>query len=203
MWHRYAYVTNNPLRYTDSDGRERLSCAAFAQTGRCGGVPWHGWKTESIDMANRGLFVATMLGIPLPGEGLLGRAFGAVGRFLGLGERAAVRAAAIEVPALTGSVREMYGQAMNTIVRSTAGGAEKAAAFEQMAGQITNASRGAWTAVRETAVDGSHVFLGSQGHAIVINAEGQIFRTQLGQGVVAEGKALKVIWDVAKEGLVK
>lgn len=144
-----------------------------------------------------------MLGLPLPGEAMLGRAFGALGRFLGFGERAAVRGAAIEVPVLTGSTREMFGQAMSTIVKSTTGGAEKAAAFEQMAGQITTASRGAWTAVRETAVDGSHVFIGSQGHAIVINAQGQVFRAQLGNGIVAEGKNLKVNWDIVKESLVK
>jgi RHS repeat-associated protein len=203
LWNRYAYVGNNPVRDMNPDGRERLPCAEFAQTGHCADTPWRGWKTESLEMAKRGLFVATMLGIPLPGEGLLGRAFGAVGRFLGFGERAAVRAAAIEVPILTGSTREMFGEAMATIVKSTAGGAEKAAAFEQMATQITTASRGAWIAVRETAVDGSHLFIGSQGHAIVINAEGQVFRTQLGKGIVAEGKNLKVVWDVVKEGLVK
>ena len=35
-WNRYAYVTNNPLRYIDSDGRDRREAA---QDGRVGGDP--------------------------------------------------------------------------------------------------------------------------------------------------------------------
>jgi hypothetical protein len=74
-----------------------------------------------------------------------------LGRLLGFGEHAAVGAAAIEVPILAGSAREMFGQALGTIVRSAAGGAEK------IAGSVGGRPR----------------------------------------------KNLKVVWDIAKEGLVK
>lgn len=113
LFNRYAYVTNNPLRYTDPDGRERLPCAGFAQSGRCAPVPWKGWKTESLEMANRGLFVATALGIPLPGEGVLGRALGAAGRFLGLGAFAR-GSVLLETAIARGAVRE--GGALGKII---------------------------------------------------------------------------------------
>lgn len=79
LWNRYAYVGNNPIRYTDPDGKERLPCAAFAQTGRCAPVPWRGNATELGEMFT----IASMLGMPLPGEGWLARGFGAIGRFFG------------------------------------------------------------------------------------------------------------------------
>jgi RHS repeat-associated protein len=77
LFNRYAYVTNNPIRYVDADGRERLPCASYPH---CAPVQWRGALTEVGEQ----LTIASMLGMPMPGEGLLGRFFGAVGRFCGV-----------------------------------------------------------------------------------------------------------------------
>lgn len=73
VWNRYAYVTNNPLRYAETDGRERLPCAGFAQSERCAPLPWRGFKTEMMEMADTAMWMTTAMGLPLPGERLLSR----------------------------------------------------------------------------------------------------------------------------------
>ena len=44
-----------------------------------------------------------------------------------------------------------------------------------------------------------HSVLGRAGEALLITAEGQVFRGQLGKGIVLEGKQWKVVWDQLKE----
>ncbi|MFS8065639.1 MAG: hypothetical protein ACMG6S_04625, partial [Byssovorax sp.] len=51
----------------------------------------------------------------------------------------------------------------------------KAAAFKQMADQITSLSGGSWSAVQRLGADGSHIFYGGFGKAVVISPSGQIF----------------------------
>lgn len=72
LWNRYSYVTNNPMRYTDPNGKERLPCASYPN---CAPVPWRGAATEIGEQ----LTVASMIGMPMPGEGLIGRFLGRIG----------------------------------------------------------------------------------------------------------------------------
>lgn len=73
----------------------------------------------------------------------------------------------------------MVGQAFGNLTRLRSMGwtaDELAAAFENMAGQITTLTNKGWAATRTRSIDGSHIFFGSSGHAFVINPQRQFFR---------------------------
>ena len=57
--------------------------------------------------------------------------------------------------------------------------AQKADVFQSMASQITKLSSGIWTAARRVETEGSHVFLGGVGGALVIYSSGELFRGSL------------------------
>jgi hypothetical protein len=80
----------------------------------------------------------------------------------------------------------MLSQAID-IVRNYAGSmTEKADMLGKYVTQIqesTGARQTGWEAVRMTGSDGSQIFLGSAGRAVIINAEGQLFVGQLGSGL--------------------
>lgn len=56
-------------------------------------------------------------------------------------------------------------------------------AFEDLAAQIENQSRGAWNASRGAGSDGSALFLGRQGEGLVIGPDGLLYRGAIGQGI--------------------
>jgi hypothetical protein len=43
--------------------------------------------------------------------------------------------------------------------------------------------------------NGSHVFFGKAGEALVINAQGQVFRGQLGKAVKVTKDVVEIAWD--------
>lgn len=59
---------------------------------------------------------------------------------------------------------------------------EKADFFEKLANQITEKTKGSWSATRGIAVDGSHVFLGSLAQILVINLKGELWRGNFQSG---------------------
>lgn len=97
-------------------------------------------------------------------------------------------AAAKGIPQITsGTNREMLGQAMGHLKGMKGSAADKANAFEQMASQISQKSVANWSAARGLGSDGSHVFLGEAGEALVISPQGQVFRGSLGSGIRQAG----------------
>ena len=75
-----------------------------------------------------------------------------------------------------GANRDMLGQAIRHVKNHSGSPAEKARMFENLAGQITKHTKGDWTAPRLPSADGSHIFAGEYGHAVVISRTGKIYR---------------------------
>jgi len=132
LWNRYSYVANNPISFTDPNGKERLPCAAFAQTGRCGSVPWRGAAREVGEQ----LSVASMLGMPMPGEGLIGRFLGSVGRMLGIGADAGISGAiGVALDSANSAVR-LEGEAAAALGESVTGFQKVVSSGGRVVGEI-------------------------------------------------------------------
>lgn len=71
----------------------------------------------------------------------------------------------------------MLGQAVSALQSIAA--SDRIAAFRSMAGQIESATRGAWAAAEQQAVNAT-IFAGRAGEAIAFNAQGQAFRGNIG-----------------------
>jgi len=85
---------------------------------------------------------------------------------------------------VAGTSREMLAQALRQIRALKGTAAQRADLFESLAGEITKQSGGTWSAIRGTGLDGSHVFLGEAGEALVISPEGGVFRGSISTGGV-------------------
>jgi len=83
-----------------------------------------------------------------------------------------------------GTNREMLGQAIRHVQALEGSAAQKANLFERLIPQINRLSGGSWSAVRGAGSAGSHVFLGEAGEALVIDAQGQLFRGSLQSGAI-------------------
>jgi RHS repeat-associated protein len=75
-----------------------------------------------------------------------------------------------------GTNPEMARQAARNVAAMRGSAAEKANAYQNMAGQINKLSGGSWSATRSAGVDGSHIFVGERGEALVISPSGGVFR---------------------------
>lgn len=92
----------------------------------------------------------------------------------------------------------MLGQAIKHVQGLKGTAAQRADLFESLAGQISQLSKGSWTTSRGIATEGSHVFLGKAGEALVINPAGQLFRGSLQGGGVGLGPGGRYVVDFAK-----
>lgn len=71
----------------------------------------------------------------------------------------------------------------------------KADLFEEAALAISESSSGAWSATRATGTDGSHIFFGELGEAVVIDPTGTVFRGRLGDGIEMIGSDFRPNYD--------
>jgi hypothetical protein len=116
-----------------------------------------------------------------------------------LGGWALGRGAARALPQIIkASTREMLGQATGHVKAFSGTAAQKADLFQQLGSQITKLSNGSWTAARGVGTEGSHVFLGGAGEALVINPAGQLFRGSLQTGGVSIAGVGRYAIDFAK-----
>lgn len=197
-WNRYSYVMNNPVNMVDPDGR-----AATLVTAGIGALTGAGFQIGinliSGDDWDKDVVkeMAVGAGLGLTGVGLAkvvdkGYDTYRAAKVLQMANRAA--------SALKGSTAaELMPQAMKTLTTTSANGATKAAMFEKMAAQITNLTKGGWTATRMAGTGGEHIFVGRAGEALVINSKGQLFRTTLKDGLkMAKDGKLEVLWDAVR-----
>ena len=57
---------------------------------------------------------------------------------------------------------------------------------------------GSWNAIRTVGTDGSHIFLGRGGEALVISPQGQLFRGTIQQGLQRSGASFTPIYNALK-----
>jgi hypothetical protein len=99
---------------------------------------------------------------------------------------------------LPGTNREMLMQAVGHVKAFSGTAAHKADLFQHLGQQITRLSGNSWTAVRGAGTDGSHVFLGGAGEALVIDTQGRLFRGSLQGGGIKAASPGKFAIDYAK-----
>ena len=97
-----------------------------------------------------------------------------------------------------GQPGQMLGEAVRHLKSLPWDAAQRADVFEALAKQIENQSGGAWSAARGTGTDGSHVFLGRQGEALIIAPDGHIFRGALGRGLDITRQGIRPDFNVLK-----
>jgi hypothetical protein len=76
---------------------------------------------------------------------------------------------------VAGTNREMLAQALNHLKGVSGPAVGKAAVFENLASQISRHSGGSWNAARTVGADGSHIFAGDFGHAVIISPAGEVY----------------------------
>ena len=92
---------------------------------------------------------------------------------------------------------DMAPKAVGFLAKMSGNGALKATVFEGMANIISKLSPG-WGASKAVAIDGSHVFTGTAGETLVINAKGQIFRGGI-DAIKQTKQGVEIVWDVLKQ----
>jgi hypothetical protein len=114
------------------------------------------------------------------------------GRASGAAVRSSTRAAQsalASIPRITpGQNREMLGQAMRYVKECQGSAAQKADLFEKLASQVNELSHGNWSATRGMGTDGSHIFLGGRGDALIIDSKGALFRGSWNEAVTIMSK---------------
>lgn len=99
---------------------------------------------------------------------------------------------------VAGSNRDTLGQAVGHVKAHGGTAADKADLFDRLAKkQIEPLSKGSWKSTRAAGTDGSHVFLGGAGEALVIAPDGSLHRGSLQTGGVqiAGPRSFKVLYD--------
>jgi hypothetical protein len=77
----------------------------------------------------------------------------------------------------------MLGQAVAQVKAHPGTSAEKADMFDRLAKyQSEPLSKGSWKATRATGADGSHVFVGKAGEALIISPDARLYRGSFQSG---------------------
>ncbi len=199
-WNRYSYVMNNPLRYTDPDGREHVQEPGFTKPlSEAGG--WADQPSVSWAFYAQGALLSLAADEFVIGPAV-GAAFrGAVGLYEGYQASRALKAAEAAGVFVGKYGSDMAPKAVGFLAKMSGNGALKARVFEAMANIISKLSPG-WGASKAVAIDGSHVFTGTAGETLVINAKGQIFRGGI-NAIKQTKNGVEVVWDALKQIIPK
>jgi RHS repeat-associated protein len=163
-WNRYAYVRNNPLRYTDPDGRVILDYQAFKGYVR---------EASSFGQDGHGYLVPVVAGIAAAGSvaGDVTLAAGAVKLFQ-LGRAALSLGASAEASTLAARAEELHGLVGKVTQDKTTIAIARVAGADGTASAIVASSERVLRPVQRAALRAGEVAASGAGHAEVtaINA---------------------------------
>jgi hypothetical protein len=92
----------------------------------------------------------------------------------------------------------MLGEAIRYLKSLPRDPDQRADAFEALAAQIEQQSRGTWMARRGKGSDGSHIFLGRQGEGLVVAPDGGLYRGARGKGIDITTTGLTPDYNILK-----
>lgn len=105
----------------------------------------------------------------------------------------------LPVPQLRpGPPRQMLGEAIDFVKSLPQDAAQRADAFEVLAQQIESHSGGSWRAVRSPGTDGSIIFLGRQGEALIVGPDGRLYRGSGSRSIDITSSGLRPIYNALK-----
>ncbi len=193
-WNRYSYVVNNPINRIDPDGRVDQN--------------WDGGAAQQLFPDDRSAQLEFDQGVAektaalgaafVGGLAVRGAIAGGVALYRSFQVANTLRVAAAGGAALSGGTRDMATQAFKMTASLPGTAAQKVQYFQSLANQISKASGGAWNAAKIAGPNGSTVFFGKAGEALVINSKGQVFRGQLGTAVKVVKDTAEIAWDKMK-----
>ena len=193
-WNRYAYVRNNPINRIDPDGRIDdaigQSMIFDCQLNNCR----PNWEEDKKVVKGGIVAISLVAG----GYAVRGIIAGGSALYRSLQVANALRVAAAGGAALSGSTREMATQAFKMVATLPGTAAQKVQYFQSLAAQITRASSGAWNAVQQAGPNGSTVFYGKAGEALIVDAKGGVWRGQLNVAVKVVKDTVEIAWDKLK-----
>lgn len=111
--------------------------------------------------------------------------------------QAPATSASTAVPKIVkGTNEDMLRQAINYVKNMSGTAAQRVSTLEDLLGQIHQLSKRYWKFAHWPATDGSHVFFGGKGEALIVNPQGKLFLGNLHGGGIHLAEAAERVFQL-------